>query len=164
MLSQEAAQAKTVRHVLRKIILSWLLMLLGGVIYLLWRPTDILMFRWIQSIGLENKLIFLRDQYALEFDGNWSWVKNSLPFALWLTSSVLMFHGVWGPVKSKPAVIWSTIFIVGSVFSEFSQKCKLLPGTYDPTDLIVIFCIGVFYYLVLICSKQKKGGASHEIE
>ena len=114
------------------------------------------MFRWIQSIGLENKLIFLRDQYALEFDGNWSWVKNSLPFALWLTSSVLMFHGVWGPVKSKPAVIWSTIFIVGSVFSEFSQKCKLLPGTYDPTDLIVIFCIGVFYYLVLICSKQKK--------
>ena len=42
-------------------IVSFLLLVLGGSIYLLFRPKTLLMFKWVDSLGLSEYIDQLRD-------------------------------------------------------------------------------------------------------
>jgi hypothetical protein len=111
--------------------------LIGGCIYLLFRERDNLLFLLINSvipIDLPQRLRFIDRTY----------LANSFPDGLWTyaaTSWMLQINGKVSPVTKLPISL--------AILSEFGQQLKLIPGTFDPMDL-VFYCLGYFLAIVVI--------------
>ncbi len=111
-------------------------LLIGGVVYVLWRAPSLLMFEWFDYLGLAPLIGLLRA--ALSGVGNQlpGWILYSWPDAAWAMSGVMIFACIWRGSQSHARHAW--IFLAPSlaIGSELAQCLGLLPGTFDPADLI----------------------------
>jgi hypothetical protein len=100
----------------------------GASIYVGWRTTDLLVFRWIDAVGA-SELVF---RPAVPLPG---WVLCSLPDGCWVYAYTSWMLMIWGRIT--PWVLSGVILAVGA---EFGQLLGLVPGTYDNLD--VAFYVG----------------------
>ena len=126
---------------------------LGGLFYLAFRPKTLVVFGWIEGLGLVDEVNTLRDFFAPSLTFFPSWVIFSSPHALW-TFSLTLFLALpfWGDVPWKSSKkIWLLIPLFISVGMEISQIFGL-KGDFDIIDLIAIFVgYGVaFGYLIVM--------------
>lgn len=116
--------------------ISALAILIGGMIYLLFRSTDIIVLHWIDSIGLDG---WIREIRSFEPGGPLtipSWIIYSLPNGLWAFAYALILSFLWIKRSSRIKWFWlATIPILVFGF-EFSQYMKILPGTFSMGDLL----------------------------
>jgi len=119
-----------------------LAMLVGGLLYLLYRPTSLLMFRWFEALGLDSAVEQLR-AVATQHPRPPAWAINSLPHALWLLSGLLLFAWIWRGRAGSAASAWMGVLVAFAAGGEIGQWCGLVPGTFDPIDLalVVAACI-----------------------
>lgn len=110
-------------------------LMIGGVLYILFRSTSLRMFNWFGMLGLENPIQVSRS-FVLHFKNDIpSWVYFSLPDGLWtysFTSSIVIF---W-KADAKQTSIWLLIPFLFAIVLEVFQWFHLFPGTFDFLDLL----------------------------
>ena len=109
-------------------------LLVGGIIYLAWRGTNLRMFGWANEIGFGHAVALLRAEL-----GGWrfvvpGYVIYSLPDALW-TYSFARFHYVLYARGNCAA--WLAVAPAVALGSEVGQAVGIVPGTFDWRDLLL---------------------------
>jgi hypothetical protein len=105
-------------------------LLIGGLLYILFRSTDLRMFKWFSFIGLDE-LIHLARETAFPLQKLLPvWTYYSLPDGLWVYSfsSTLIF---W----NGKLTFWLFLPLLTGAFIEIAQGFKMFPGTFDILDL-----------------------------
>lgn len=132
-------------------------MLLGGLIYLGFRDTTLIMFHWFFNLGLED-FIYRYRLYLSEIDFDWPiWLIFSLPNVLWLISGILLFDAIWSNSGFKQPLIWVAIFCSIAIFAEIFQYFGIIPGTFDLLDLLPMVLIFLLYFFILLRRKIYYG-------
>ncbi len=129
-------------------------LLLGGIFYISFRSTTLIMFNWFKVIGIENIIFKIRNsmnfiKYLLP---NWS--NFSLPDGLWIYSFTSFLLIYWDN-KFDYYKYWLLIPFTTSIVVEILQWLKMFPGTFDIIDLLFLM-LGFTLSLIIINSKFKK--------
>ena len=106
----------------------------GGLIYLLYRPERLLMFRITDYIGLSTQIDALRD--SMSFLLLPSFVINSLPAGLWTASYLIFMYSSTKLHDRKTRLLLSLPLPISAIILEFMQLLGWCPGTFDIYDLI----------------------------
>ncbi len=125
---------------------SMLCFLVGTLIYLLFRSTDMYMFVPLKASGTLGYIIALRESLpAINLP---EWIIYSLPDGLWLLAYVLLIEVIWWAEDSP----WKTAFQYSlpmmAIIAEFAQMSNLFPGTGDPMDITAYF-IALIIFTIL---------------
>jgi hypothetical protein len=111
---------------------------LGGVVYILWRDPNLLMFRWFGAAGLGPAIDWLRVGTASAQTALPHWFVYSLPDGLWVYALTALMIFVWSGVRSIPLkIFWLSLGLLIGAGSELAQLAGILPGAFDPIDLVV---------------------------
>lgn len=126
--------------------ISFILLIIGGIIYILYRPHSLYMFVFLKKIGLENIL----SQLAFPNNGLTFFCVYSLPNGLWLVSAILLFSVLWRD-STQLFLFYTISFSSISIFFELLQIWNVVPGTFDLIDLLVLLMsmsVGIFFYFI----------------
>lgn len=125
-----------------RIWLAWinvfLPLLVGGMVYLAWRTQSLLMFSWADFIGLEHLISALRQFAAPVLPYVPEWILFSLPDAAWVYSITAAYVIVWKTASCPEGLFWISLGCLLGVGGELGQLAGVVPGTFDPVDLIVM--------------------------
>lgn len=132
-----------------KVILSIIFLTIGGGIYVMQRPTGLLMFRIIDFLGLSDAVATLRASVM-----QWpEFIVFSLPGGLWSASYVLLADAVLDHQSVAMRLSWGALIPMIGVGSELLQSVALCPGTPDALDAV---CYGVPYLIYVVWVILKK--------
>lgn len=106
----------------------------GGLIYILFRPQNLLLFSLIDHIGLTRYINYMRD--SLSWCEVPSFIINSLPAGLWTASYLIfMYYQTKRHIRKKRLLV-ALPLPLSMVILEFLQYFGWCPGTFDIYDLI----------------------------
>lgn len=115
------------------------LLFFGSLIYILYRPTTLIMFHWADGLAINNHVAVARSFAQIHTHHLSEWVVFSLPFGLWVMSYQFFIASIWS-CSSQPAYrYWVFVVPVCAVLSELGQALSLVPGRFDIVDLTVLF-------------------------
>jgi len=126
--------------------------LLGGMIYVLFRPLSLRMFDWFEFIGFMDSILSMRtasENYLFLPD----WFYYALPDGLWTYAFTSSFILIWE--NSTGLKYWLAIPLFLSLIPEVLQFFNLLTGTFDWNDLLFQlfgFISSIVYFKVLKAS------------
>ena len=146
-------------------LVSVLSMLLGGIIYLLWRSPTLLMFSWCRSLGIYGIVLQMRS--SLEFVKEYlpSWFFYSLPQALWCFSGLCSIHAVWIKNNGMHEPFWIALTLMMPLMTEIFQFFHVIPGTYDIVDLFLIVVLFLLFELIVtIFNGELKSSVQQHIQ
>jgi hypothetical protein len=113
-------------------------LLIGSMVYLLFRPTSLLMFHWADSLGLAALIHALRSYSHSAARLLPKWFVYSLPFALWVSSYLFCIRAIWWRSECRLRYLWLWCVPIIAVTAELCQHLGILPGTFDFLDLLII--------------------------
>lgn len=122
-------------------ILSFLLIFSGGMIYILYRPENILLFRLTDSLGVTPLIDIARSSTSRVILP--SFMINSLPAGLWTASYLLMMYITTKFHTRRIRLMLALPLPISAISLEFMQLLGWCPGTFDIYDLIC--------YIVPLC-------------
>ncbi|HEY6046787.1 MAG TPA: hypothetical protein VIU65_09300 [Pyrinomonadaceae bacterium] len=108
----------------------------GGLIYLRWRDSNLLMFKWFRALGLETVVGWLRAG-AGEPSGWFFWLAYSLPDGLWVYALTALMIFLWRDARSSTRFLWPSLGLLLGAGSELGQLAGVVPGSFDVIDLLV---------------------------
>ena len=136
-------------------LIAILAILLGGMIYILFRESDIAAFHWLSSTRMDEWIREIRSLEAGSKLGLPSWVIYSLPDGLWAFAYTLIISSLWISKRSRIKWVWlSTIPLLIFGF-EILQYLKILPGTFCRADLLS-GAAGILAGVLIGLNLQKK--------
>lgn len=115
-------------------IYAFLMIFVGGMIYILYRPENILLFRLTDSIGIKPFINIARaraSQVILP-----SFMINSLPAGLWAGSYLIMMFVTTKFHTRRIRLMLALPLPVMAIVLEFMQLGGWCPGTFDIYDLV----------------------------
>lgn len=131
-------------------------LLAGSTLYLLFRPTTLLMFHWADSAGLMGSVVTMRT-WANGFDKYLpAWIVYSLPFALWVFSYLFFMGRIWKNSTSPVRHIWFWCIPVIAIAVELAQSTRIVPGSFDTGDLIALILATIFGFFGTKLIQLKK--------
>lgn len=117
--------------------------LIGGIIYLLFRPTDLLLFNWVEFLGLKELIEIFRE-FAFPLNSNFpDWIIYSLPNGLWLYSLIISILTIWRYKINQNSIVWIFLAFLVGIGAEFGQLLGIIQGTFDINDLLIIIFFGI---------------------
>ena len=141
-----------------KLPLGMMLLLMGGMTYLLFRPQTLLMFHVTDALGLSAVINSMRKGISSQLP---DFIIYNLPGALWAAAYILTTEYFLYRQSVKTRILVAGIIPIIGAVSELLQLTGLLPGTFDVADLL---CYLVPYLLYLsIIQKTNKYESSREI-
>lgn len=140
----------------KRYMLAVAILFAGGCVYLTSRSETLLMFVWVEHLGLGMLIDALRVNVEGNIVFSQDWVRFSLPNALWLLAGLMVFDSIWGDKQTIDKVFWMLTFWGVAMGSEFAQALHLLPGTFDWQDVILMGFVTLFW-IILIHSNRKEG-------
>jgi hypothetical protein len=108
--------------------------IIGGLIYVLFRSDSLLMFKWFEFLGLSNIVYIVRE--SVTNINLFDWVIYSLPDGLWVYSFATCLIILWNENKSYLFLFLIIPFLLGPGV-EILQFFNLFKGTFDLMDLII---------------------------
>lgn len=124
-------------------------LLLGGIIYLTFRTSQLLLFRTFKLIGFEEYINQWRQAINLSLP---QWAIFCLPDALWASAYILIIDTLLNKYTLKTKLIVASIIPSIGIVSELMQALQLLPGTFDIFDIVaysVPFLLYIFINLTI---------------
>lgn len=118
--------------------LSCLCLVAGTCVYLLFRPTTLLLFEWVESLGMLETVMAARQLFRRPESPWIEWTVFSLPYALWVLAYMLFVRAVWGRDPSPFKTAWLVIVPMIAIGAEVGQAFGWVPGRFDPVDLALI--------------------------
>jgi hypothetical protein len=112
--------------------------IVGALIYLAWRSTDLWVFRWMETLGLDQYVRRLRTVAVPLRQYMPSFVLFSLPDGLWTYGLIASLRLVWRSENCRAAYSWVGLATALSVLPELGQAVGLVPGTFDLADLLAM--------------------------
>lgn len=122
-------------------LVALLLILTGGMIYVLYRPENLLFFRVTDSLGITPLIDILRSNSSRVMLP--SFIVNSLPAGLWTASYLLMMYFTTKFHTRRIRLMLALPLPISAIALEFMQLWGWCPGTFDMYDLIC--------YIVPLC-------------
>ncbi len=139
----------SIKYRAAKIMLSLVVLLLGGLIYVIFRDKSLLMFDWFNTIGIGDEVDGLRRLFHGE--GIYGWVKYCLPDGLWVFSYMFIVDAIWDGERNAVSMMYLWILPIVAVLSECFQYFGLLPGVFDWKDMAsYILAITLFLIIKLL--------------
>lgn len=136
-------------------------LILGSAIYVSFRPTTLLMFRWADALNLTHYLEAMRASSSGLERLLPAWVVFSLPFALWVLAYMLFIEAVWAHSESWARLVWYWCIPLIAISAELAQIKHIIPGRFDWGDLtFIIFAISTGCSIALIRSLRKREGVA----
>ena len=120
-------------------LLAGLALLVGGLLYLAYRPTTLYLFEWVEAIKfgscVDGLRLFVRE-HNLTLPAA---LIYSVPHGLWTYAFLLALTPIWvhGLNNLFMSRVWLSLPLVVSVLPEILQATPFFPGTFDWTDLTV---------------------------
>lgn len=115
---------------------------LGASIYLFFRSPDLLVFRWLNAVGLRDVIMTWRNSVSdVRLP---EWLLYSAPDGLWVFAATGWIIHIW---RGKPPWPWLLGGVVLGVGSELGQAVGIVPGTYQHEDIL---CYVIGFLLALI--------------
>lgn len=111
--------------------------IVGGLIYLLFRTSTLTMFSWLKYFGLSETVNGFRNSTLAFGDKLPDWILLSLPDGLWVFSYVCLMLLVWHNSLNNKTFLWVLFAPLLAISSELGQLLGLIPGTFDIVDLIL---------------------------
>ena len=127
--------------------ISLILIVIGGLLYLSFRPDFLLMFGWADFLGLDNVVHQLRNQTAFMLTAMPEFIIYSLPNGLWIFSFGVLMLAIWGIHQPFQTYIWTAALLAVGISSEVLQITGLIPGTFDILDVVAYLGGALFVYL-----------------
>jgi len=116
---------------------SLISLVIGMGIYLFFRNTNMLLFKWIPKLQIFKDVYIPTKQSFFT-----SILKYNLPDTLWFLSGIFFLRFIWFYKFKEQNVYVICFFLMGVVF-EISQLSDSIPGTFDFLDLLFLG-IGAF--------------------
>ena len=145
------------KPILKIFFCSILPLFLGGMIYILFRSTSLLMFSWFEILGVNSYITLFREHINLP--AKFSWIIFSLPDALWVFSFTCMMAIVWQNRLSFQSLLWIFLAPAIGILSELCQALSIVPGTFDYSDLALIIMAS---FLAIYCTLIKPTNKIYE--
>lgn len=117
------------------------MLFLGIMIYLLYRPESLLVFKITDALGLSHIIDNLRFSFS-EFQLH-PIIINSIPAGLWTASYLMMMYVTTKYHTRKVRLMLALPLPIMAITLELMQLCGWCPGTFDIYDLIC--------YIVPLC-------------
>lgn len=136
--------------------LALISILMGSAIYILFRPTSLLMFHWFDAMGLTSLIINMRNEMNGFNMSLPTWFIYSLPFALYVVAYLFFIKGIWWNSISLVRHVWFWCIPIVAIGSELEQSFYFIPGYFDMADLITILLGTAFVVLITEHSKINK--------
>ena len=133
-----------------KLPLGMMMLLMGGMTYLLFRPQTLLMFHVTDALGLSAVINSMRKGISSQLP---EFIIYNLPGALWAAAYILTIDSLMFRQSVMPRILVSGIIPVIGAVSELLQLIGLLPGTFDVADLL---CYLIPYLLYLSITLKIK--------
>lgn len=114
----------------------------GILIYLLFRGNELLKI----------------DPFIITSNKNfiYSFILYNVPDGLWLYSLLVAFKLIWKEQLFINGRYWVYSMFIAAISSEFAQKLKIIPGTFDIIDIeIYTFTFYFFIYINTPLEYQK---------
>lgn len=109
---------------------------IGATIYVVWRDPGLVVFDWLEWIGLAEVVAGLRAALAPLAPHLPAWLLLSLPDGLWVYAATAAAVLVWESAPpSWTRCAWLSSGLVLGAGSELGQALRLVPGTFDLIDL-----------------------------
>lgn len=118
-----------------------LILLVGIMIYLLYRPQNLLVFKIVDALGLSHIIDNLRLSFSV-FQLP-PIVINSIPAGLWTSSYLMMMYVTTKFHTRRIRLMLALPLPITAIVLEFMQLLGWCPGTFDIYDLIC--------YIVPLC-------------
>ena len=135
----------------------------GGLIYLAFRDEHLLMFRWAEWLGF-GRLITAARLYSLRHGGALpEWVLYSVPDGVWVFASTAFFTRLWHDGHWLVRAFWISLGPALAMGGELGQALGIVPGTYDPADLLFYFVAAMLAFgaaQVAVVRARLKPGVS----
>lgn len=134
-------------------LVSFLILSIGGMIYLFFRPHYLRMFFWLKKINLESYFIqcnFNKNSRVMNF------LIYSLPNGLWQISALICFSLILK--NNRSYLIFSCLFCFTNLGFEVFQNFTTYLGTFDLQDitaLISSFFLGFIFNHIYLKELQK---------
>lgn len=139
----------------RAALLHVVLPLAGGVaLYLALRAPDIRLFAWARALALDPVVAALRAAAAPLRPHAPAWLLGSAPDGAWAYAFGAALGSMWqGQGGARGARAWLAAGAAMTAFLEIGQGAGLVPGVFDPLDLV--FMLGGYGLGWAIQSKNK---------
>ena len=123
----------SIRYFLAAVVLP---IVVGGLIYILFRTESLLMFRWAESLSLTDLITRGRAAAAPLLPYVPGVVLFSVPDGVWVFSATAFFARLWhdGPMWMRAG--WIGAAPAMAIGGELGQIVGLVPGTFDVLDMI----------------------------
>ena len=139
----------------KKILLAGLPLFSGGLIYLLFRPGTLRIFKWLDLAGLREPLEILRVHTLQLVPLMPEWLIYSLPNGLWAFSYAFIITAAWWKQSGYLKYFWLISVPIVGLGYELLQLKGAIPGTFCYQDLI--FCtVGITAGFALAINLERR--------
>lgn len=118
------------------ILMPSLTVLAGGLIYILFRPTEAVFLSWFSTLGIDSWLGAVRGSSVSVNSLLPNWMIYSLPNGLWAFAYTLIILRIWKGSNSIMKCFWYISIPVLVFGFEVLQYTGDLPGTFCRCDLL----------------------------
>lgn len=125
-----------------KIILYFIPLILGGLIYIIFRTETLIMFQWFRYINISDEIRLIKSYRTTYSFPNW--FIYSLPDGLWIFSYTAISLKIWKHLITRQNIFWVFSIPIIAISSEFLQLFKIIPGTFDFLDAI-FYSVGTIF-------------------
>lgn len=123
---------------------------LGAAIYLLLRAPHLRVFSWAAEVGLGPTVSLLRVRTLPLREDLAEWVLYSLPDALWVYALTAAMVLVWRGGSGRTRFLWIGSGLALGAGGELGQWIGVVPGTFDPVDLLACGAAALAAILLLL--------------
>ena len=131
-------------HLIINIILP---ILLGTLIYIVYRTDDLIMFNWLSLFGFQDSVNYIRNNNI--FSQAPFWFKYNFSDGLWIYSFTNMIFLLWIDNINKSNFYYIYFFTILACVFELLQFFEIFPGTYDFSDILFYLIFGFLPFLFL---------------
>ena len=130
-----------------------LMLLVGGMVYLLCRPHTILINHIASFLGLDSFLMNMREWIQIRHLSH-IWI-YSLPAGLWAASYVTLVHAFSDKLPRSQRLSFAAVMPMIGTLSEVLQGMGIVPGTFDTLDIVCYIIPYLLYYAIMLFSINK---------
>lgn len=134
-----------------QILAGVILLVAGGLIYTLYRPTTLLGFRLTDAIGLSPLINNWRT--ALASQQPTTFIVYCLPNGLWSAAFILIMDRLFAHQPLLQRLCWAAVIPGIGITAELLQTVGIVPGTFDWLD-ILCYAVPYLVYVGIIRLKS----------
>ncbi len=134
-------------------VLGLLALAAGGMIYMLYRTREMLVFRLTDYLGISSWIHRMREHAPVLSVPEW--VIYSLPGGLWTAAYILIMDAITHRWTQKRRLLWTMSIPMMGVASEILQALGWLPGTFDIIDALC-YVLPYAIYLCHTCRSESQ--------